>query len=274
MPTSRLNAVALDALLQAGTPLSLPDARDPQAYAQGHLDGALRLDRDSLDGLLLSLPKARPVLIYCHHGHASQVYAGMFRDFRFTQVQDLIGGWAAWQQHRACGAPVPDADPPGPALPRGPAALVDWMRTRGYGGEDLEERLGKRTTPLMQAAREGEVQALEQLIAAGADVNATNADGNTALWLACFAERLDALDRLIEAGAQVDHANDNEATCLMFASSTGKVEIVRRLLRAGADLTLRTLDDDTALDMASTLDCLRLLREAERRALASRAASL
>ena len=40
-------------------------------------------------------------------------------------------------------------------------------------------------TPLMKAAREGNAAAVAELIDAGEDINARNADGNNALWLAC-----------------------------------------------------------------------------------------
>ena len=39
-------------------------------------------------------------------------------------------------------------------------------------------------TPLMKAAREGNAAAVAELIDAGEDINARNADGNNALWLA------------------------------------------------------------------------------------------
>lgn len=282
MAYTRITAPELEALLQAGTALSLLDARDPLSHRQAHLDGARLLDRDSLDRMLVGLPRELPVVIYCYHGNSSQVYAGMFEDFRFAQVHDLVGGWEAWERHRLQRGLTPtsvgpaDPMPPvdGPSVTPPPPAVAAWMMSRGYRGDDLHERLANRSTALMQAAREGDAAAVAGLLAAGAEVDAVNADGNTALWLACFAEQPEALDALLAAGADVNHANDNGATCLMYASSAGKAEVVRRLLRAGADITLRSLDDYTALDMASTLDCLRLLREAERRALASRPADL
>jgi rhodanese-related sulfurtransferase len=74
------------------------DARDAQHHAQGHLSGSLRLDGRNHERLLLSVPKDRPVFIYCYHGNASRSYAQMFRDFGFRHVVDLIGGWEAWQE--------------------------------------------------------------------------------------------------------------------------------------------------------------------------------
>lgn len=98
MHTTRLRAQDLDAWLARHPEALLLDARDAQAHAAGALPGSLRLDGRNHEGLLMREPKARPVLIYCYHGHASQAYAQMFRDFGFAQVLDLIGGWAALQQ--------------------------------------------------------------------------------------------------------------------------------------------------------------------------------
>ena len=261
MPHTRITAAATERLLELDVPITVLDARDPQAYARDRLDGAQLITRDNLNALLLQSPKDQPVLIYCYHGNASQTYAAMFADFRFEQVFDLIGGWAAWEQHLA--APAPEG-----------TALTPWLQARGYRGDSLDETIGNLTTPLMQAAREGDAEATRALIQAGANLHAENADGNQALWLACFAESTATLDLLIEAGAKVNHQNHNGSSCLMYAASSGRVEVARRLLKAGADITLRSLDDYTALDMASTIECLRLLREAERRALASRPAAL
>jgi len=118
------------------------------------------------------------------------------------------------------------------------------------------------TTPLMNASRLGDARSVTDLIQAGVDLQARNADGNNALWLACFGSNLEVIDSLIAAGIDIDNQNDNGATCLMCASSAGKSAIVERLLEAGADPTLQSLDGFTALDMASTIECLRLLRPA------------
>ena len=115
-------------------------------------------------------------------------------------------------------------------------------------------------TPLMKAARERNAVAVAELIGAGTDVNARNADGNNALWLACVGSSLEVIEALLAAGIDIDNQNDNGATCLMYASSAGKDTVVARLLRAGAKTTLESLDGYTALDMASTIECLRLLR--------------
>lgn len=230
------------------------DARDPRAYAESHLPGAVLIRRENLQRLLTGLPKGAPIFIYCDHGNASQTYAGMFADFRFHDVSDLIGGYEAWRAFRAKQGAM------APAAPE----LAQWLSAQGFPADNIHARIANATTPLMHAARLGDLAAVQALLAAGARPDERNADGNTALWLACFADSLPVIDALVAAGADLDNQNDNGATCLMYAASAGKGAIVRRLLDAGADVALRTLDDFSALDMAASLDGLQALRAAER----------
>jgi ankyrin repeat protein len=104
-----------------------------------------------------------------------------------------------------------------------------------------------------------------ELIEAGADLHAVNADGNQALWLACVTENVETMGVLIEAGIDVQHVNATGATPLMFAASSGRARAVARLLAAGADPLLDTGLGLTAMDMASTAECLRQMRDAARR---------
>ncbi len=118
----------------------------------------------------------------------------------------------------------------------------------------------------MHACRLGRADLVAALLAARVPLDACNGDGNNALWVACVQGDSALVQRLIDAGVPVNRQNDNGATCLMYAASAGKAGLVATLLAAGADPELRSLDDYSALDMAATLECLRLLRPARRRA--------
>jgi len=139
------------------------------------------------------------------------------------------------------------------------------MSQQGYAGGDINALIANRSTPLMQAARLGDLAIAEELIECGAALTPTNLDGNNALWLACFSGNVKLVDLLIAKGIAIDNQNDNGATCLMYAASAGKTAVVERLLSAGADTTLKSLDDFTALDMAANIECLSLLRKASPR---------
>jgi len=139
-----------------------------------------------------------------------------------------------------------------------PLELAVWLCRNGF--DSLEARIHNLTTPLMHACRLGEHSIAEALLALGAERACTNADGNNALWLACFHGNLATIQLLVTAGVPFNQQNDNGATALMYAASAGKASVVALLLAAGADANLCSLDGFTALDMAATLPCLELLR--------------
>lgn len=241
-PFQRLSAQNTPAWLAAHPTALLLDARDALHHAHGHMPGSLRLDGRNHEALLLRENKQRPVFIYCYHGNSSRSYAQMFVDFGFRTVADLIGGWEAWEKHA-----VQDK---APAHTRGPSGPADTH------GNSL----------LMQAAWRGDTAAVQALLAQGADLAATNGDGNNALWMACVAKDPALVTLLVRAGVPIDHQNLTGATCLMYVASSSKPEIARTLLELGANPHLRTQDDYTALDMAADIECLRLLRTATRSA--------
>ncbi|MGJ0508312.1 MAG: ankyrin repeat domain-containing protein [Methylocystis sp.] len=144
-------------------------------------------------------------------------------------------------------------------------ALRAFLAEHGFAPDEINGAGRDMVTPLMLAARLGGPALTRELIAAGADLHAVNADGNQALWLACVNENVETMGVLIEAGIDVEHVNATGATALMFAASSGRARSVARLLEAGADPLFETSLGLTALDMAATLDCLRLMRDAARR---------
>lgn len=138
--------------------------------------------------------------------------------------------------------------------------LDDFLRAEGF--ENLFARGENQSTPLMRAAQKGDAGMAQKILLAGGDTSTLNADGNNALWLACFGQNLDLLDLLIDAGVDMNNANDNGATALMFAASSSRTAVVRRLLARGADISAETLDGFSALDMAGNAEILALLRAA------------
>jgi rhodanese-related sulfurtransferase len=247
-PFHRIDVDAAAELLRRDDVLRF-DVRDAGAFAQAHITGAQHLTQRNLQELITGTTKRTPILIYCYHGHASQDYAQTFSDFGFTEVYSLDGGYEAWRlRHPAGGAAEVGA------------ALGQWLAAQGFPEGDVNATIANRMTPLMKAAHLGNTAVARELLAAGAAVNATNADGNNALWLGCVGNHLDMIDLLVEAGIDIDHGNDNGATALMYASSAGKADVVAHLLAKGADTSAETPDGFSALDMAASLDCLNLLR--------------
>jgi len=238
------------ALLRRGDVLVL-DVRDTESFGRAHIAGARHVSGANLSDVIHSEAKSAPVLIYCYHGNASREYAKIFSDFGFSEVHSLDGGYEAWRTK------IPSE---GNTLPD--EALRQWLIAGGFSSADINAVVENGTTPLMKASHTGEGAVVRTLVAAGTQLNARNADGNNALWLACVGHHLHVIDMLIESGIDIDNRNDNGATPLMYAASSGKADLVDRLLAHGADIGPETLDGFTALDLAATVDCLALLRRA------------
>lgn len=83
----------------------LLDVRDASDYRQGHILAARNVPLAQLEARVsdLSKYKERPVIISCQSGNVSAKAAAVMRRHGFTQVFNLAGGIAAWQQ---AGLPV------------------------------------------------------------------------------------------------------------------------------------------------------------------------
>ncbi len=119
---------------------------------------------------------------------------------------------------------------------------------------------------LITAAREGDVQRLDQLLASGVDADATNEDGDTALVVAAGGGHVDVVRRLLKAGADPNRQGENGMTVLFLATGRrGSAEIVRLLLEAGADPNIAGMAGAAPLHRAAiygNLEFARLLVEA------------
>ena len=91
-------------------------------------------------------------------------------------------------------------------------------------------------TPLIIASRQGNLKAVETLLATGVDVNAANSKGTTALMAASKAGHVDVI-KALATNKQLDlEAMDwNMDTALMMAVQNQQVETVKTLLSLGAN---------------------------------------
>jgi len=231
--------------------LALFDTRDEQSYSQGHIKGADHLSEQDFSYVVSTLPKNIPVMIYCYHGNASQIYANMFADFRYTEVYSVDGGYEAL-------APVlPDP----PALgPDSSPELAAFIEEHHFDADNLNSPWHHALTPLMRAALSGRDDLAAELLAYSVNIHLRNSDGNNALWLACVSGNAALVQRLIDAGIDLDNRNLTGATALMYTASSGKHEMMEILLKNGADAFIRNDDDYLAVELAATEECLQLLR--------------
>jgi ankyrin repeat protein len=118
--------------------------------------------------------------------------------------------------------------------------------------------------PLVRAAAAGDATAIRALIKQGHDVNATGADGATALHWAVRADDLATVDALIRAGARVSVANALGVQPIYVAAQNGNAAMLARLLDANADVDTADAAGDTLLMAAvraESIDAVRLLIE-------------
>jgi hypothetical protein len=107
--------------------------------------------------------------------------------------------------------------------------------------------------PLLDKTPPGCVQAAQELIAAGANLNARETHtGRTPLIYAVMWGRTQVAEVLIKAGADLNIALPRSGqTALIRAALSGQSEIVRALIKAGANLNQGEKDGATALTLAA-----------------------
>jgi ankyrin repeat protein len=89
--------------------------------------------------------------------------------------------------------------------------------------------------PLADAAKRADWATVRVLIKQGADINAPQGDGATALHWASYWDNREIADLLIGEGADINATNDLGVTPLWAASENGSSAMVETLLEAGAD---------------------------------------
>ncbi len=116
----------------------------------------------------------------------------------------------------------------------------EFGRFAGYSKQYLRriEMLLRPLPPIVKASRENDLDAVMTLVAAGADVNAADGAGTTALHNAAHLGNLDMLRFLLEKGARIDPKNRWGATPLLSAcgSHFATNEMLDCLIAEGANL--------------------------------------
>ena len=106
-------------------------------------------------------------------------------------------------------------------------------------------------TALTYASREGHLDILKALIAAGANKDKTDGSGYTPLSRAASSGRVECVKALLAVKADVNKASTCGATPLIWGSRDGHVEILKLLLAAGAKKDKIDTYGDTALTLAT-----------------------
>ena len=114
---------------------------------------------------------------------------------------------------------------------------------------------------LITAAGRGEVRSLRRALERGAQVDARDARGRTALLAATQANRVEAVQALLAAGADVDLQDERLDNPFLYAGAEGLLEILKLLIDARADPRLTNRFGGTALIPACERGHVEVVRE-------------
>lgn len=134
-------------------------------------------------------------------------------------------------------------------------AILVYTKQSGSSTENLStqttETIKLPETNIFEASFNGDVNAVEQHILAGSDINGKDAYGSTPLIIATIFGKQDVAIELIEGGADLTIRNNEGSTPLHVASFYCRTEIVKVLLENGADKNLKSTAGFTALESVS-----------------------
>ena len=130
--------------------------------------------------------------------------------------------------------------PPAPtlhalALAMDVSSMANDVERALLAGADIDATDGERRTALWLAAANGRLSLLRALIARGADLNKPATKKRTPVWTAAAHNHADAVRLLVDAGADLTAANNSRhATPLAVACRRRHINVARELLRGGA----------------------------------------
>ncbi len=159
----------------------------------------------------------------------------------------------------------------GPDITNGTTALqaalghIETMKVLIAAGADVNATNKYGSTSLIWAAHFGQTEAAQVLLASGADVNLKNQRGITPLMDAAIMGHPEIVELLLAKGADVNATLKDGWTALMLAAGAGYTQVVQLLLAAGANMNAKTKDGKTALSIAAEeghTDIVQLLKKA------------
>ncbi len=131
-------------------------------------------------------------------------------------------------------------------------------------GANVNARNKYGETALMKAAIIGQLDVVKCLVECRADLDVKDGVGRTALIKAVIWGQLAVVKCLVELAADLEAKDGDGRTALMKAARFGYIKGVKYLVECGADFEAKDKDGRTALDFAKDLkraDCVKFLEE-------------
>ncbi|MBW7476098.1 ankyrin repeat domain-containing protein [Paenibacillus oenotherae] len=114
---------------------------------------------------------------------------------------------------------------------------------------------------LIMYAEQGDSAAVLELLKKGANINARDARGRTAIMAATHGNNPDTVKLLIDAGADINAQDDRKDNPLLYAGAEGLLDIVKLMIDAGADPAITNRYGGTALIPAADRGHVEIVEE-------------
>jgi rhodanese-related sulfurtransferase len=75
------------------------DVREPDEWAQGHIEGAIHIPLMSLNQRYTEISQDREVIVVCHLGLRSEMATIMLLRKGYPNARNMLGGMDAWEAH-------------------------------------------------------------------------------------------------------------------------------------------------------------------------------
>jgi len=163
--------------------------------------------------------------------------------------------------HTASGEEKSPGDQFAIAIESGDLDAVKALVNGGAKADTLIEYGEHKITPLMKACWDGQQEIASYLIESGANVNATDDDGETPIFSAIKRDRPELTQLLIEKKANINIKDSRQFSPITIAAAAGSDKIIELLVKAGAELKSETygLTPLMFAISAKKLDTVRLL---------------
>ncbi|MCS5708912.1 ankyrin repeat domain-containing protein [Candidatus Berkiella cookevillensis] len=102
-------------------------------------------------------------------------------------------------------------------------------------------------TALMLVSEKNSTDSIETLLRSGSDINVKDKKGKTALMYALEKKSIDAVKALLSSGADINAQDEKGKTALMYALEKKSMDAVEALLRLDADINVQDKKGKTAL---------------------------
>ena len=94
----RVIATELAELLSTSAPPLVLDVRAPGERSDKYIEGSVHLPLNRLKRQLSDVPRDRTVILQCAGGYRSAIAASILANHGWTEIADLVGGLAAWEE--------------------------------------------------------------------------------------------------------------------------------------------------------------------------------